>query len=153
MKTGFPETNKKRIIEVASRPAAYAAIWLVLITVCTFISGCRDSEVIWSAESRSPDGFWVAAAKEERGGGLGNAYDSVSVYLRPTKGSDPGVEVLQFSVGSHQSQSGKLDLTMNWETPAHLGVTYNGHAATLEFHIAKTSGVDISVQDRSNLVN
>jgi hypothetical protein len=60
------------------------------------------------------------------------------------------MEVLGFSVGSLASQSGDLNLTMKWETPSHLDVTYNGHAATLYFQVAKYAGIDISVRDLSS---
>jgi hypothetical protein len=136
---------------IDGRSAIGAAIGLVIIGVCALASGCRNYDVIWSAESRSPDGYWLATAREERGGGFGNAYDSASVYLKQIKSSRPPVEILEFSVGSLASQSGKLNLTMKWGSPSHLDVTYNGHAATLDFQVVKSAGIDISVQDLSSL--
>lgn len=133
------------------RSATGTAIRLVIIGVFALISGCRNSDVIWSGESRSPDGYWLATAREERGGGFGNAYDSASVYLKQIKSTRPPVEIFEFSVGSLASQSGKLNLTMKWESPSHLDVTYNGHAATLDFQVVKSAGIDISVQDLSGV--
>jgi hypothetical protein len=93
---------------IDSHSAIGAAIGLIIIGVCALASGCRNYDAIWSAESRSPDGYWLATAREERGGGFGNAYDSASVYLKQIKSSRPPVEILEFSVGSLASQSGKL---------------------------------------------
>ena len=136
---------------IDSRSAIGATIGFIIISVCALASGCRNSNVIWSGESRSPDGYWLATAREERGGGFGNAYDSASVYLKQIKSSRPPVEILEFSVGSLASQSGRLNLTMKWESPSHLDVTYNGHAATLDFQVVKSAGIDISVQDLSSV--
>jgi hypothetical protein len=132
-----------------TRSASGALISLIIIAVCTLLSGCRDYDVIWSAESLSPDGYWLATAREEQGGGFGNAYDSTSVYLKWTNSSRPPMEILEFSVGSVASQSGKLGLTLKWEGPSHLNVTYNGRAATLDLQVVKYAGIDISVTDLS----
>ena len=133
------------------RSAIDTASLLLTIGVCALVFGCRDHDVVWSAESRSPDGYWVATAREERGGGFGNAFDSTSVYLKQINSSRPPVEILEFSVGSLASQSGKLNLTMKWKTPSHLDVTYNGHAATLYFQVVKCAGIEISLRDHSDV--
>lgn len=125
------------------------AILLIVICVCALASGCRDYTIVWSAESRSPDGYWLATANEKRGGGFGNAFDDMSVYLKRANVSESPIEVLEFSVASLASQSGTLNLTMKWETPSHLDVTYNGHAATLDFQVVKCAGIDISTRDVS----
>ncbi len=140
-----------RILDIGGRSAIGTAISHVIIGVCVLVSGCRDYDVIWSAESRSPDGYWLVTATEKQGGGFGNAYDSTSVYLKQIKSSRPPVEILEFSVGSLASQSGKLNLTMKWGTPSHLDVTYNGHAATLDFQVVKCAGIDISARDLSSV--
>jgi hypothetical protein len=136
---------------IDSRSAIGAAIGLIIIGVCALASGCRNYDVIWLAESRSPDGYWLATAREERSRGFGNAYDSASVYLKQIKSAQPPVEILEFSVGSLASQSGKLNLTMKWGSPSHLDVMYNGHAATLDFQVVKSGAIDISVQDLSSV--
>src|ERR1700719_3097141 len=38
------------------------AISLLFFSACVFMSGCKGSETIWSAESRSPDGKLGASA-------------------------------------------------------------------------------------------
>jgi len=100
-------------------------------------------------EARSPDGHWLATASTTQNFGPGAASVDTFVDLKRTDVSDRPMEVLAFSVGSQPSQSGDLSLTMKWETPSHLDVTYNGHAATLYFQVAKYAGIDISVRDLS----
>ena len=135
---------------IGTRSPIFAVISLLIIGACGFASGCRNYDVVWSAESRSPDGYWLATAREEQGEGFGNAFDTTSVYLKRINSSQPPIEVLEFSVGSSAGDSGKLDLTMKWETPSHLNVTYNGRAATLYFQVVKCAGLDISVRDLSS---
>jgi hypothetical protein len=135
----------------AGGPAAiHKVISLIIIGVCVLTSGCRDSKIIWSAESPSPDGHWLASASTEQFGGPGNAGLYTDVYLKRTNVREAPIEVLGFSIGELSSQSGTLNLAMKWETPSHLDVAYNGHAATLYFQVVKCSGIDISVRDLSS---
>ena len=97
---------------MGTRSPIRAVISLTVIGACGFVFGCRNRDVVWSAETRSPDGYWLATAREEKGGGFGNDFDTTSVYLKRIKSSERPVEVLEFSVGSFAGQSGKLDLTM-----------------------------------------
>ena len=136
---------------IESRSPIGTAMRLIIIGVCALAFGCRNYDVIWQAESRSPDGYWLATAKEEQGGGFGNSYDSTRIYLKQITTSRPAVEILEFSIGSLASQSGKLNLAMKWESPTHLDVTYNGRAATLDFQVVKCAGIDISVRDLSSV--
>jgi len=138
---------------LGTRSPIGTVISLIIIGACGFGSGCRNYDLVWSAEARSPDGNWLATAKEEKGGGFGNAFDTMSVYLKRIKSPDHPVEILEFSVGSSTGQSGELDLTMKWETPSYLNVTYNGRAATLYFQVVKCAGIDISAIDVSSANN
>ena len=126
------------------------AILLIIIGVCALVSGCQDVATIWTAETRSPDGYWIASARTDQHGGPGTAGLYTSVYLKRANVSQAPIEVLGFSVGELASQSGTLNLTMKWETPSHLDVTYNGHAATLYFQVVKCAGIDISTRDVSS---
>jgi hypothetical protein len=45
--------------------SALALLLVVIVAICALAFGCRDSGVIWSAESRSPDGHWLASASTE----------------------------------------------------------------------------------------
>ena len=115
------------------------------IAVCGLAFGCRDSAIIWSAESRSPDGNWLASARTEQSGGPGTAYVATTVYLK--QNSQPPVEILEFANDS-AFPSGITNVDMNWVNPTHLEVTYKGHA-TLNFQAVKYAGIDISLRDLS----
>ncbi|MHB8411239.1 MAG: hypothetical protein ACYDDI_04750 [Candidatus Acidiferrales bacterium] len=74
-----------------------------------------------------------------------------TVYLKRTIYSNPPKAILSFDENDvTQSEAAMLNLAMKWKTPSHLDVTYNGHAATLDFEVVKYAGIDISVQDLSN---
>jgi hypothetical protein len=112
------------------------------IAICG-VFGCREGGTTLSAEARSPDGRWVASAFSKQFGGPGTAGLYTNVYLRRTDVQQDPIEVLGFSVGEVSSQSGDLNLSMTWQSPSRLEVTYNGHAATLYFQVVKCSGIEI----------
>jgi|SRR5579863_6362614 len=112
--------------------------------------GCKDSVSTWSAEAKSPDGLWLATAKTQQWGGPGTAYDATTVSLKQVGTSRPATQVLLFS---HQYAT--MNLSMQWLTPKHLQVRYGpstqpNDRVNLEFHVAKTSGVDVSVEEMAN---
>jgi hypothetical protein len=126
------------------------AILVITIAVCVLLCGCRSRpSTTWSAESRSPDGYWLAVARSQQWSGPGNAYDATTVDLKRTNGSTPPTEILLFS---HQYPT--IDLKMEWVTPTHLNVTYGerpraGEHVSLDFQVVKCAGIDISVQNLS----
>jgi len=120
---------------------------LTFLGLCVLGDGCHDVGTTWSAEARSPDGRWLATARTQQWGGPGTAYDATTVYLKQVKTSQDPAEVLLFS---HQYAT--MNLKMEWVTPTHLHVTYGpserrGDHVSLEFHVAKINGIDISVQE------
>jgi hypothetical protein len=125
-----------------------AVVCLLTIAGC-LISGCQDVETTSLAEARSPDGRWVASAIRKQHGGPGTAGDYTEIYLKQTDVQRAPTEILTFSVGELMSQSGGLNLTMKWQSPSRLEVTYNGRAATLQFQVVKCGGIDISTRDVS----
>lgn len=128
--------------------AIHGAILLVIIGVCALGTGCQEHQTIWSAEARSPDGYWLASGSTVQHFGPGNAGVYTSVYLKRTNDSEAPREVLGFSFESAYP-SGVSNVKMNWVTPSHLDVTYNGHAE-LYFQVVKYAGVVISVRNLSN---
>lgn len=126
-----------------------ALVCLLAVSTCG-VFGCRDSETNLSAEARSPDGHWVASALTTENGGPGTAGLYTEVYLKRTDVKQAPTEILGFSVGGRASQDGALNLTMKWQSPSHLDVTFNGHAATLYFQVVKCAGIDISTRDVSD---
>jgi hypothetical protein len=125
-----------------------AVACLLVVTVLGGFS-CRDSETTLSAEARSPDGHWVASASTTEYGGPGTAGLYTQVYLKRTDVRDAPTEILGFSVGGRASEDGALNLTMKWQSPSRLEVTYNGRAATLYFQVVKCAGIDILTRDVS----
>jgi hypothetical protein len=130
--------------------AIRATITIVMIWGGVLAAGCDDVATTWSAESRSPDGLWLATAQSQQWSGPGTAYDATTVYLKWIKGSQPPTQVLLFS---HQYAT--MSLNMEWLTPAHLEVTYGvsarpGDHVKLDFQAVKCGDVDISVRDLSS---
>src|SRR5579872_7387075 len=132
----------RRIAGGLCRIAGSCAAVCLLVSVCGAF-GCRDSETTLSAEARSPDGHWVASALTTENGGPGTAGLYTEVYLKRTDVRQAPTEILGFSVGGRASQDGALNLTMKWQSPSRLEVTYNGRAATLYFQVVKCAGIDI----------
>jgi len=119
------------------------AIWLASVLLCSLISGCKDVATIWSTESNSPDGRWVAAAHTDQYGGPGTAGILSTVTLRQVKGRQDKIEVLQLS----QDVTG-IDMKLNWLTPTHLEITYK-QPASVDFQAIKCGGIDITIRDTS----
>jgi hypothetical protein len=128
------------------------AISLIVIGVCFLGSGCRNGQMTWSTEVRSPDGNWLASARTVENGGFGTGATQTIVDLKRIKDSKPPETVLAFlHDASSASQPGAtIHLTMKWDAPSHLDVTYDGHAS-LDFQVVKYGGIDISVRDLSSV--
>lgn len=128
----------------------FKAMLITFLGLCILGGGCQDAATTWSAEARSPDGHWLATARTQQWGGPGTAYDATTVYLQQVMGSQASTQVLVFS---HQYAT--MNLKMEWVTPTHLDVTYGastrpGDHVSLDFQVAKMSGIDISVRDLSS---
>ncbi len=123
------------------------AVLLLVMGVCVLVSGCKGSETIWSAESRSPDGKMLATARAVAQSGFGTGYIETFVYLNRSKGSQSPVEILGLSEESEAPNATTVE--MKWLTPAHLELVYNG-PRTVDFQASKYVGIDISVRDLSS---
>jgi hypothetical protein len=122
---------------------------LAIPVVCILSNSCQNPVTTWSAEARSPDGYWLATARSQQWSGPGNAYDATSVYLKRTNASEDPIEILGFS---HQYAT--MNLKMEWVTPRHLEVTYGasinpGDQVDLYFQAVKCAGIEISVRELS----
>lgn len=127
---------------------AQRLIPLITIAVCVLLYGCGPTKT-WSAEARSPDGYWLAVARSEQWSGPGNAYDATTVYLKSLMVPQPPTLVLGFS---HEYAT--MNLKMEWATPTHLHVTYGesakpGDHVSLDFQVVRCAGIDISAQHLS----
>jgi hypothetical protein len=125
-------------------------IRLLIIAGCLLMLGCQDVGTTWSAEVRSPDGHFVAAAQTQQWGGPGTAYDATTVDLRRVGSSQAPMEILGFS-----HQYSRMNLEMKWLTPTHLEVAYGPStkpedSVSLDFQVVKIAGIDVSVRNLSD---
>jgi hypothetical protein len=147
---GMTVTDQEEAIIKASRhdsPRLGKGMLLLIVGLCIWGSGCQDVATTWSAEVPSPGGHWLATARSQQWGGPGTAYDATTVFLKPSKGTQPPTQVLAFS---HQYAT--MYLKMDWITPTHLDVTYaastrpNDHVS-LDFQAVKCDDVEITVRE------
>jgi len=136
------ENKRHTVLKVA-----VLAIALACVLGCDSPDG--DVATTWSAETKSPDGHWLATAQSQQWGGPGTAYDATMVFLKKLDSSDPPRTVLQFS-----HQYGTMNLEMKWLTPTHLNVMYApsarpGDHVNIDFQMAEFDGVEISIEDLS----
>jgi hypothetical protein len=121
---------------------------LLTLAICVLMSGCGGSRVVWSAESRSPDGKVLAKA---RAAATGEGLSIVSstdtkVYLQWATGSRTEKSVLELADASDSSTDTQVEI--HWLTPTHLELTIRGNQ-TVVFQAIKWFGIDISVRDLS----
>lgn len=133
--------DKRFRIRNEKKMNAHKRVCLTIAFFCVFVSGCRDVGTIWTAESRSPDGQWIALAKTDQFGGPGTAGLQSTVSLQHAKGPKDKIAILVLSSQEMTSIEPKL----NWLTPTHLEITYR-QPASIDFQAIKCGGVVISVQ-------
>lgn len=107
-------------------------------------TSCKDVKTIWTTESRSPDGQWIAAARTDQYGGLGTAGILSTVFLKQVKGQQDKIEILQLS-----QDANSVDLKLNWLATTHLEIVYR-QPASVDFQAIKCGGIDISVRALSS---
>src|SRR5271154_1337128 len=105
-------TDSDEAIIKASRHGSFTmprAMLFLIVGLCVLGSGCQDVATTWSTEVPSPGGNWLATAHSQQWGGPGTAYDATTVFLKPSKGTQPPTQVLVFS---HQYAT--MYLKMDW---------------------------------------
>jgi hypothetical protein len=122
----------------------HMGLWVTMVLLCSFIAGCKDVGTIWSTESRSPDGQWVALARTDQYGGPGTAGILSTVYLKSVKGPQDRIKVLLLST----QEATSLNVELNWLTPSHLEIAYR-QPASIDFQAIKCAAIEISVRDLS----
>lgn len=121
--------------------------FLIIVAFCILGIGCQGAgpATTWLAKTRSPDGHWLAMARNQQWIGPGTTSDGMTVYLK-WMGPQPPTEVLVFS---HPYE--KMRLKMEWITPTHLNVTYAplkpGDQVNVYYQVVKCAGVQISIQE------
>lgn len=105
---------------------------------------CRDSgTVVWSGESVSPDGLWIASARTLQWAGPGNAAVETEVLLRAKSSSD-SIKILGLE-NEGVYPIGITAVNMKWAAPEHLIFSYRDHA-TIDFQAVKSGPIQISVE-------
>lgn len=105
---------------------------------------CSDP-VIWHEECRSSEGTWTAKAHTIERSGFGTGAVETIVEIERSPGSQSPERVLAFA-----DDGRAIKLTMRWDGPSHLSITYFADPQMLYYQVSKTSGVDISVTDVAN---
>jgi hypothetical protein len=85
---------------------------LAFAAFCLLATGCNDTEVVWSLESRSPDKWWIASAESVLNGGPGTAADNTLVYL--ANASQPGKTQLIAAFDEHETTWRTINLRLVW---------------------------------------
>ncbi len=114
--------------------------------------------MVWKATAPSPNGRWVATADTVQNGGFGSADIYTTVNLKRL-GDDSGpVDIIgidsrarpiphPYVLDNVANKGGSIDLTMTWETPSHLRVTYTDQACTdVRRQLTKYAEVNITLQ-------
>jgi hypothetical protein len=125
---------------------ALKAILLLALGACVSMSSCSNSETIWSAESRSPDGAVIASARAvlmNKGLSIISVVDT-SVYLNWSTGRKHPMLILELADASDAPVDTHVE--MRWLAPTHLELTYKGNQSIV-FQAVKWASVDISVRD------
>lgn len=117
----------------------------MVVVLCAQLSSCNGVTTVWSAESKSPSGQFIAEAHTVTIGGFGTAAPPVtSVYLRFARHSPwPPFLILAFA-NPTADPIGVTAVKMVWITKSHLDVTYK-KPAFLTFQAIKAAGVQITV--------
>jgi len=137
-----PDTRRRALTRVP--------ISLLIVGVCVAASGCGP-RVIWSAESRSPDGMWLASGQTLSQRGPGNNNLSTVVYLKPADGSENPREILTLLDGPIVPPS-VTGVKMEWLTPRHLELTYLG-GRPVGYQATDCSGIHITARELSHMIN
>ncbi|MES2392303.1 MAG: hypothetical protein V4555_11725 [Acidobacteriota bacterium] len=106
------------------------------------LTSCESStQTIWRAQSKSPDGAYIALAHTENtdGPGINGQYTEVELE-QSFKGARP-LTILTLDEGSNAVKN----LQMKWDDPSHLVVSYQGNPEVL-FEAVKAFGLDVTVQ-------
>jgi hypothetical protein len=133
----------------------------LLVFLCVLLIGCPAT--IWRSELKSPDGAWLAVAHTEQDGGFGSAVIYTLVDLESTNGTvnrGKPFNIVVFDcpgpahhayVLENANAGGTIDLHMQWLSPSHLEVSYDGQAK-VTLQVAQFAGISISLRDTSQEV-
>lgn len=144
------EVNRNRSIMLITcrLDSTHNRFFIAAVFACVLAMGCRDVATIWSAESRSPGGQWIAKAQTEAHGGLGTAGVQTSVSLRQNGDANHPTDILLLSYAT-ANPVGITNVDMKWVTQSHLEIGYRGRA-TVDVQVVRFGGVEVSLRDISS---
>jgi hypothetical protein len=125
--------------------------WLLVVVcgICLEMCGCRNPEIVWSAESKSPDGKMVATGQAFANGGFGvSGIPATFVYLNWASGSQKPKEVLEFANESDTVADEAVEI--KWLSPTQLGVAYHKDKQDIQCQAIKFGDIAISVRNLSS---
>lgn len=126
----------------------YVLLLGTTIGVCVLLVGCGSTSIVWSMESKSPDGTLIAQARTSASGGFGTAAPPVTfVYLKLARSSWSPLQILSFE-NPTAYPVGVTAVKMRWVTNSHLDVTYS-KPAKLVFQAVKAGRVQITTHQVS----
>ena len=109
------------------------------------LGSCGGASTVWSAESQSPDGSWLAVAHTVQYSGPGNNGVETIVEIKELKRMiffRRSMMVLGFA-----DDGASMGLKMSWVTPSHLEVAFSDDPKVLYHQVVRTMGIEISVRD------
>jgi acyl CoA:acetate/3-ketoacid CoA transferase alpha subunit len=111
--------------------------------------GCKNPEIVWSTESKSPDGKMVAKGQALANGGFGvSGIPATFVYLNFAVGSQKSKEILEFANDSDGAAAETVEI--KWLSPKQLEVAYHKDKQEIQFQAVRFGDVDITVKDLSS---
>lgn len=126
---------------------------LIKCTLCFVVVAClaivliqfqTRPTIIWSAQTRSPDGGWLVTATTKQQSGPGTDEVYTEVYLERTAGRRVPMEIFSFT---DNPQS--IHVQLNWLTTSHLEITYPDFAE-VDFQAVRCAGIEISIREHTN---
>lgn len=120
----------------------------IVLGLCLCTAACGDSDPDWKFERKSPDGYWLAEAKNIHTAGWGTDTDTTYVTLmRPSVSNHD--ETIVIDLDTKSIQTGGVEL--NWLSNRHLEVVY-GRGSEVEFQAIKLVDVEISLRHVDQVV-
>jgi hypothetical protein len=137
--------------EIVKRVFYAAGVPTLLFGAFLGMCGCRNPQIVWSAESKSPDGVKIVTAQAYANRGFGiSGVPATFVYLNWTTGSQEAKEIMDF--GNEGDGADAEAVQIRWLSSNQLEVAYHGDRQKIGFQAVRYLGVDISIRDLSSSV-
>jgi hypothetical protein len=122
---------------------------IVLLGICLGMCGCRNSEIVWSAESKSPDGKMVAKGEAFANGGFGaSGIPATFIYLNWATGSQKAKEIMEFANESDGADAEAVEI--KWLSSKQLEGAYHKDKQEIQFQAVRFGDVNITIRDVSS---